>query len=78
MDLGTPMTLSWKVSRNFLTLSKKDTGKWIVDVKYIDKATFPVIKIVSSREYLYKKIDITIKELSTNRHHGEECVELVL
>lgn len=48
------------------------------EVKFVQNAMMPVIKLVSSEDYQWKKIDITFKEESdVLPHNGENCVELV-
>ena len=44
------------------------------EINYIIGATFPVIKVVCTEAYHYKKLDITVKD---GRHYGIKCVELV-
>lgn len=47
---------------------------WITEHKFIENTAIPIITLVSSREYLSFKIDISIQE---EKHYGLKCVKLV-
>ncbi len=47
---------------------------WIKQIKYIDTATIPLIKIEATNEFKNMQIDISIQD---SKHMGLKCVELV-
>ncbi len=49
----------------------------IENVKYVDKANFPILKINTTNKYLNKRIDITMNENDNKTHNGKKCVNLV-
>lgn len=46
----------------------------IEETKYIPTATMPVLKVKCSKNYLYKRIDISLQE---QKHYGLLSVQLV-
>jgi non-canonical poly(A) RNA polymerase PAPD5/7 len=47
---------------------------WVEETKAIKNTSVPVLKITCKKEYLFKKVDISIQD---GRHNGLKCVDLV-
>ena len=50
------------------------TKNWVQNIKIIESATIPIIKILTTVEYERMQIDISIQE---DKHYGLKCVSLV-
>lgn len=47
---------------------------FVSSTKFIKSATMPVIKVMCSEEYRFKKIDITLQNTG---HNGLDCVDII-
>lgn len=63
-------------SNNPLLLIDKyfNSRKWVAESKCIQNASIPILKVTASKEYLHKKMDITILD---SRHNGITCKEAI-